>query len=233
LTRVEDRTVADRKPLSPLRRITIDNLTASRNSAVPASLFVEAAAEALLVAKQRRQVSAVRPTFGALVAKLFIATLLDHGDLNTGLEGDQLVRFADINLGLAVALPDGQLTLPVIHQAQLLSLPALAAAMGDLRRRALAGKLSLADVRGSVVALSSVGPLLPGMTAAPVLPAGHAATLLAGAAREAPVVRHGKLAVGHVLPLSLTIDHRIVNGMPAVAFLADLVDRIQDPEQWL
>jgi pyruvate dehydrogenase E2 component (dihydrolipoamide acetyltransferase) len=231
----DDRIVNDRRPLTPLRRITIDNLVTSRETAVPVSLFAEAAAEPLLAAKDRLQAGQVRSriTFAVLLARLLTATLVDHPDLNAGLDGDHLVRFAGIHLGIAVALPDGQLTVPVLHDAQKLGLTALATAITELRSKALAGKLSLADVRGGVVTLSSVGRAPPGMTAAPVLPAGQTAILFAGTARDAAVARAGKLVVGQQLPLSLTVDHRVVNGEPAVAFFADLVQRMEDPEPWL
>lgn len=227
--------ISERRALSPLRRIAIDNLCASRDTAVPVSLFTEADAEPLLAALARRRGAGTGPrtTFAVLGAKLVVAALLDHPDVNSGLDGAELVRYAGVHLGLAVALPDGQLTVVVVHEAQRHDLAALAAVLGDLRARALTSRLGLAEVRGGVVTLSSVGSAPPGLTAAPTLPAGHTAIVFLGVARDAAVVREDRVTIGKRLPVSLTFDHRVVNGVPAVAFLADLVRRIEDPEPWL
>jgi len=215
----------DRKRLPPLRKITIRRLTEAQAAAVPVTIQTEADGSALLARKQALRGTTVT----ALLAELLARTLVEHPDLNCALDGEELVRFADVNLGIAVALEDGNLSLPIVHRAQERELPDLGAAIADVSARAREGKLGLEDVRGGTFTLSNVGMLMPALWGAPLIPLGQAGIVLTGGFLERPVVRDGAVVPGCVLPISFTFDHRLVNGAPALAFLRALVAAIEQP----
>ena len=213
----------DRTGLSPMRRITIRRLREAQQEAVPVTIQSEADAGAIVALRA----SPGGPGLTAVLAGLLARTLAAHPDVNCGLDGDELVRYADVNLGVAVALDDGNLSVPVVPRAQALAPAELAAAIADRAARARAGALGLDDVRGGTFTLSNVGMLLPAVWGTPLIPLGQAGVLLTGGPVARPVVRDGAVVPGHVLPLSLTVDHRIVNGAPALRFLRDLVAAVE------
>lgn len=214
------RRVRDRTRLSPLRRITIRRLEEARAAAVPVTVLTEADGARLAELRGRVNLTAV-------LAALLVRTLVEHPDVNCGLDGDDLVRFEDVNLGIAVALPDGNLTVPVVPRAQELDVAGLARAIGDLAARARDGALALADVRGGTVTLSNVGMMLPAAWGTPLIPPGQTAIVLTGGLVERPVVRDGAVVPGRVLPISLSFDHRVVNGEGALRFLRAFVAAVE------
>jgi pyruvate/2-oxoglutarate dehydrogenase complex dihydrolipoamide acyltransferase (E2) component len=214
--------------LTPVQRITIDNLRRGSRNAVPVTLFADADAAELLEARER-----CGATITAILAMLLARTLSDRPELNAAVVEDQLVRYADVNLGVAVALDDGGLVVPVVRRAQELDLAEVSKAVSDLAARARAGRLGLEDVRHGTFTLSSAGMLGPPVHGTPLIPDGQAGVLLAGGIASRPVVRDGALVPGHLLPLSLTFDHAVVNGAPAMAFLGEFVARIERVGSWL
>lgn len=212
-----------RTRLSPMQLMTIERLRKGQEGKVPVTITAEARADALLTARARRTVT-------ALVAFALIHTLMEHPALNAAIEGDELIRYADVNLGIAVSLPDDSLAVPVVHRAQELSLPELGAAIGDLAERARTKKLGLVDVHGGTFTLSSTGFVDLPIFGTPLLAPGQSGILLVGAAMNRPVVVEGLVEIVPMLPLSLTFDHAVVNGMPALRFLADLTARIEQME---
>jgi pyruvate dehydrogenase E2 component (dihydrolipoamide acetyltransferase) len=220
--------VRDSARLTPVQRITIANLRRGADAAVPATLLADADAAGILAAHERSGV-----TVTAVLARLLARTLADHPALNAALRDDEIVRFEDVNLGVAVALADGALVVPVVPRAQERRLEELAVALADLAARARAGTLEMADVQHGTFTLSSAGMLGPPVHGTPLLVPGQAGVLLAGGIAERPVVRDGAVVPGHVMPLSLTFDHALVNGAPAMAFLGDLIERVEAPGPWL
>ena len=96
-----------------------------------------------------------------------------------------------------------------------------------------AGTLEMSDVQHGTFTLSSAGMLGPPVHGTPLIAPGQAGVLLAGGIADRPVVRDGAVVAGQVLPLSLTFDHAVMNGAPAMAFLGDLIERVEAPGPWL
>jgi pyruvate/2-oxoglutarate dehydrogenase complex dihydrolipoamide acyltransferase (E2) component len=214
--------------LSPVQRITIGNLRRGQKEGVPVSLFADADAGELLAARERHGV-----TVTAVLAFLLARTLSDQPALNAAVVEDKLVRYADVNLGIAVALDDGGLVVPVLPRAQERTLADVASSVSRVAARARAGELELADVRHGTFTLSSAGMLGPPVHGTPLIPHGQAGILLAGGIADRPVVRDGAVVPGRVLPLSLTFDHAVAAGAPAMAFLGELIARIEHVGSWL
>lgn len=216
--------------LDPVMRLTARHMLASHSQTAPVTLFSQADANelvrlrALLASKD----SGAKPSYSHLLVKLVAAALALHPRLNAALVEETLQVFDAINIGLAMALPDGNLVVPVIHGANLLSLEQVALRAADLRARA--GKLGLADMQRGTFTLSNAG-MLPGVRwTTPLLNPPQCAILATGAIAERAVVRDGTVCARWMLDLSLTFDHRALNGLAASAFVDTLVGLIAQPE---
>lgn len=221
-----------RVPLGLIRKVTIDNLRRSRDTAVPVTLHTEARADGLL--RWHRGRPAREPvTMTVLVARVLVQVLARHPDVNCRLEGSDLVRPAGVNLGIAVAQDDGNLLVPVLHAADSLSLSELADGVRRIAEAARHDQLAAADMRGATFTLSSVGMVMGHVFGSPVLPPGQTGILLVGGVEERPVVQDGEVVVAPVVSLSLTLDHQVVNGVPALRFFAELRGELQEPDECL
>lgn len=221
-------------PLTPMQQMTIANLRRGQEGKVPVTITAEARAEGLLAARERFPLpDGGKATITVLLARVLARTLADHPALHATLADEAIVHHADVNLGVAVAAEDGSLAVPIVHGAQALGVPELAERLADLSARARARRLRVQQVRGGSFTLSSTGMVRLPILGTPLLVPGQSGILLAACAVEQPVVEDGALAIGRVMPLSLTFDHAVVNGIPAVRFLQDLVGRIEQPDAWL
>ncbi len=216
-----------------MRRMTIEAMHRSQATAIPVTVITEARIEALLAAKSAFAGAGSRVSLTALLARILATTLAEHPDVNAALTETDIVRFADVNLGVAVSLPDGNLTAPAIRRAHEMDVPELSARIIDLSERARRGKVTLSDVRGGTFTLSNIGMVMPGGTGTAVIPPGQCGILVAGGVLSKPVVQEEHVVPGKVIPLSMTFDHRVVNGVPAWNFLRELVARLENPTPWL
>ena len=166
-------------------------------------------------------------TLTALVVKACALALRDHPALNARLDGDQIVSAPDVNIGFAVDVDEG-LIVPVVHHADALSLRDVARAVADLTERAKAGSLGLPDVSGGTFTVTSLdGTVVDAFT--PVVNPPQAAILGVGRVRDVPVFEGGAVERGQVTALSLTIDHRVLDGAPAARFLARVAELLSRP----
>lgn len=209
-----------RARLSPMQRMTMHALRGGQEGRVPVTLVAEARAERLLE---------TRVTVTAAIAHALVAALREHPEMNASLvDDDHIERHDDVNLGVAVALDDGALVVPVVHRAQRLSLAQLGDEIARLAASARARSLAPTALRGATFTLSSTGNVAVPVLGTPTLTRGQAGILLATRIAERPVVDGGRVVPGRVLPLSLTFDHLTVNGVPALRFLQALVRRIEE-----
>ena len=166
-------------------------------------------------------------TYTDLLVKLLAAALARHPRLNATWQGDQLVAHAGINLGLAVAVDDG-LIVPVIHDAAGLGLGQIRARRAELVAKAQAGKLAPADLEGGTFTLSNLGMYGVDVFNAIVNPP-QVAILAVGAVADRVVAVAGQPAVQPMLTLSLSCDHRAVDGARAAQFLQTLAQMVEAP----
>ena len=130
-----------------------------------------------------------------------------------------------VNLGIAVAGPDG-LVVPVVHGADVLDLPALAGAIADVVTRARERRLTPPDVRGGTFTLNNTGAL-GSIASQPIINQPQAAILTTEAIVRRPAVHDGGIAIRHIMNICLSIDHRIVDGALAAAFLGSIKTRLE------
>lgn len=209
-------------------RIMAERMTASWTTAPHFYLVREVTVSRLVswLDRARKQTDA-RVTYTDLLLKLAATALARHPGVNASWRDGALVRNAEINVGLAVAVDDG-LMVPVIHRADTLGLAAIAERRQDLVARAQAGKLRPADVQGGGFTVSNLGMF--GVDAfSAILNPPQAAILAVGRIADRVVAVNGQPAVQPTMVLTLSGDHRAIDGARGAQFLATLADLIEEP----
>ena len=223
-------------PLGNVRRITARRLTESMQQAPHFYVTSAVAADELVEARARinaglaavaGDATPVKISVNDLVVKAVATALRAHPEVNVSYGGDKLIRHRRVHVGVAVALPDG-LIVPVIRDADTLTVTQISAQTRDLATRARAGKLKPDEFTGSTFSVSNLGMFGVDQFTAVINPP-EAAILAVGATKQEPVVRDGVLAVGYTMRVTLSVDHRALDGATAAKFLADLTALLENP----
>lgn len=221
-------------PLSRVRRITAQRMASSSQSVARVTLFVDAdLAEAARfrqqLAPEFARLGVAKLPWDALIAKAAGLALVEHSTVNAQwVEGEGLRRNAAVHVGVAVALDPEGLVVPVLRDADRRSLRELAADLVQLADRARANRLTPGDMQGGSFTITNLGQYrVDGFT--PIVNPPEAAILGVGRIAPKPVVVDGKVEARTSCTLSLSFDHRIVDGAPAAAFLARLVELLERP----
>ena len=214
--------------VSTVWRIMAERMTASWTTA-PHFYLVREVNVARLVAwlEAARKQTGARITYTDLLVKLVAATLAQHPRVNASWKDGALERHTEVNIGLAVALEDG-LVVPVIARADTLGLKDIAARREDVVARAQAGKLRPADIQGGVFTISNLGMYGVDAFSAIVNPP-QAAILAVGRIADRVVPVNGQPAVQPTMTLTLSCDHRALDGARGAQFLGALADLIEEP----
>ena len=173
----------------------------------------------------------VRLSYTDLVVKASALALKEYPALNSSLVGEEIRVYQDVNIGLAVAIPTG-LIVPTIFRADRLSLPEIAVNRKELVTKAQEESLSLDEVTGGTFTLSNLGMYGVESFSAVINPP-QAAILATGAVGERAVVRDGQIAIRPQLTLSLSADHRVVDGVQSAQFLARVRGLLENPSLML
>ncbi|MEK7214701.1 MAG: dihydrolipoamide acetyltransferase family protein [Chloroflexota bacterium] len=218
-------------PLTGIRRTIAERMTQSLASGAQFTLHSEADVTELL---QRRQLlfkeqGAGRISYTALVIKAVAEALKRHPRLNAHLAGNEIRLLEPVNIGFAAALEEG-LVVPVIANADQKPLTAIAVEVEALAEKATSGTLALDDMTGATFTVSVLG-LVDGFT--PIINPPEVAILGVGRVRERPAAYQGGITVRSFLALSLTVDHRAVDGEPAARFLRRLEQTLTSPGGWM
>jgi pyruvate dehydrogenase E2 component (dihydrolipoamide acetyltransferase) len=209
-------------------RIMAERMTASWTSAPHFYLVREVVVTRLAGWRaQAEKQAGVRVTYTDLLVKLVAATLARHPRVNASWQDGAIARNAGIDIGLAVAVDDG-LVVPVIHRADTLGVAEIAARRDDLVSRAQRGKLRPADVQGGGFTISNLGMFGVDAFDAIVNPP-QAAILAVGRIADRVVAVDGQPAVRPTMMLTLSCDHRALDGARAAAFLGALADVVEEP----
>lgn len=224
--------VARRIPLRGIQRVVANRTLAGVQSTAHVTAMAEVDAEAILLHAGELREAIPGLTLTHVLIKTAAACLRRHPRLNATIEDETVIEYAEMNVAVALALPSDDLFAVVIKHADERPLAEIVTALQTLQQRAEAGALSADDVQGATFTLSNYGMLRTVTWATPVLTPGQAAVL--GIGRAAPRMVVDEIdpqgwSVRRILPISLTYDHRIVNGVPAGRFLDDLAEMLQHP----
>lgn len=221
-----------RVALTKMRKTIAQRLLAAKQEIPHYYLKRSAQVEQLLAGRQ--QLNATLPaeqkiSFNDIIAFMTIKALLQHPQVNSAWDdGQQIIQHHTVNLALAVALPDGLIT-PVITNSEHLSLRELSAASKALAAKARDGRLSPDEYRGGTFTISNLGMYGIEEFSAIINPP-QAAILAVGAAHAAPqVLANGQLGVQQRVTLTLSCDHRLIDGAVGAQFLATLVAYLENP----
>ena len=220
----------ERIPLSPVRRMIADAMVRSVTQIPHAWSMVEADITCLVARRRRerddfRRREGVNLTYLPFALKAVAASLKEHPTLNASWGEDCIVLKRRINLGIAVAAPSG-LVVPVLHDADRLSIAGLAHAVADLSGRARAGRLRLSDVQGGSFTVNNTGAL-GSVLGGPIINHPQAGIITTEAVQQRPVVVNDAIAIRWMMNLCLSFDHRINDGTEAGAFLQAVKRRLE------
>lgn len=219
-------------PFKGIQKVIATRLRESQQSAAWVPCFGEIDSSDAEDWRQRtNQGRERRLTWTHLVLFLLSRALPKHPLLNAALIDDEIRLYSDVNIGLAVNRPDGALLVPVIHGANTLSLDEIAAKADEIGAKTRDNKLVPADMVNGTFTLSSYGTLKAIRWAASIINPPQTAILGVGRVEQRPAVKDGQVVPRWLLPFSLTYDHRVVNGMPAMELMEVIAALLAQPDQ--
>ncbi|MDJ0668174.1 MAG: dihydrolipoamide acetyltransferase family protein, partial [Desulfobacterales bacterium] len=209
-------------PLAGMRKTIADNMHASLQTAAQLTAFTEVDVTEMVRFRDMMRAEfarddTVKISYNDIIVMATARALMRHPIMNSTLVGEEILLHDTVNMGIAVALPDG-LIVPKLRNAEKKSLLEIAREARELARKAREGALTVEEVTDGTFTISNVSMLgMDGFT--PVLNPPETGILGVGRVIEKPAVFDGKMAIRHMMTLSLTFDHRVVDGAPAMTFL--------------
>jgi pyruvate dehydrogenase E2 component (dihydrolipoamide acetyltransferase) len=225
----------ERVPFAGLRRKIATKMAQSKHTAAHFTFVEECDVTALKALRARMKPAAdaqgVKLTFLSFITKACVAALKKHPILNSALDEstNELVYRKYYNIGIA-ASTDAGLIVPVVKDADRKSLLDVARDIERLANDAKAGKSKVEDLSGSTLTITSLGQQ-GGLFATPILNFPEVGILGVHQMKQKPVVRDGMIAIGEVMLLSLSFDHRIVDGHVGAAFAYDVISYLENPDK--
>ena len=218
-----------------MRKMIADHMVRSVQTSPHVTSFVEADVTNLVMWRNANKGAfqekfGEKLTFTPLIAEAIVKAIRDFPGVNASVEGDNIHIHKAIHLGMAAALPSGNLIVPVIKHADQYNLQGLARQVNDLANRARLGKLSPDDIAGGTYTMSNVGTF-GNVMGTPIINQPQVGILALGAIRKRPAVletEHGDvIAVRHMMFLSHSYDHRVVDGMLGGSFVRRVADYLE------
>jgi pyruvate dehydrogenase E2 component (dihydrolipoamide acetyltransferase) len=217
----------ERVRMSPTRLAIARNLTRSWQEIPHVTTYGEADAEPMLGERKRlADESGLQVPLEALLMRLVVPLLQEYPEFNAAVDGDEVLYRKAYDIGFAVDTPSG-LMVAVVRDLEELTVESIAAEIVRLATAARERKITAAEMRGATFTVSNIGAV-GGRFGTPIIPYGTSAILSIGRADLRPIVRDGQLGVGRQFPLSLSYDHRIIDGAGGRAFLASLIRSIEE-----
>ncbi len=207
--------------LSGFRKTTAERVAHSFRTAPHSTIVMEVDASKMAQLHERLRIS-----YTTIIVKAVAMALVEHSVMNSTLAEEQIRIFEDVNVGVAAATEHG-LVVPVLHKADKKGLQEMDVALRELAENARTGRLTKEELTGGTFTVTNLG--MYGVELfTPIINPPEAAILGVGAIADKPVVIDGKVEVRPTVKLSLSYDHRIVDGAPAADFLRKIKEKIQD-----
>ena len=218
-----------------MRKMISQRMTESRKISAHVTSFIEA--DMTTVVKWReavktdfRKKSGDSITFTPILIEAVVKAIKDFPMINISVDGDKIVKKKDINIGMAVALPDGNLIVPVIHRADQYDLPGLAKKVNELAKKARENKLKADDVSGGTYTVSNIGAF-SNLMGTPIIVQPQVAIMAFGAIKKKPAVietpQGDLLGIRSLMFISHSYDHRVVDGSLGGMFLKRVNDYLE------
>jgi pyruvate dehydrogenase E2 component (dihydrolipoamide acetyltransferase) len=218
----------DEIPVSQMRKVIAKRLAESKFTAPHFYITMTVDMDKVIESRAKmNEVSPVKISFNDIVLKAVAVALKQHPAVNSSWLGDKIRVNHHVNIGVAVAIEDG-LLVPVVRFADTKSLSQIAAEVKDLAQRAKNKKLQPADWEGSTFTISNMGMFGVDEFTAIINPP-DACILAISAIQPVPVVRNGAVVPGNIMKLTLSCDHRVVDGATGSAFLQTVKSLLEEP----
>ena len=221
-----------REKMSIMRKKIAEHMIMSRQTSAHVQTWQEC--DMANVVQRRKEMKGqferegVNLTFTSFIAEAAIRSLQAFPLVNASIEGeDTIVYHKDVNLGIAVSL-DWGLIVPVVKQAQQMNLLGLSTAIGDLAERARTKRLAVDEVQGGTFTIPNPG-VFGSLMGAPIISQPQVAILGVGVIKKRPVVIDDAIAIRPIMYLSLSFDHRLIDGAEAAKFLSHVVGELEKP----
>lgn len=219
---------SEKVELSQMRKVIAKRLSDSKFTAPHFYLTMEINMnKAIEARKSMNEIAPVKISFNDMVIKAAAAALRQHPDVNVSWHGDHMMKHQHIHMGVAVAIPDG-LIVPVVRFADSKSLSHISAEVRDLAQKAKGKKLQPEEFSGNTFTISNLGMFgIEEFTA--IINPPDACIMAVGGIKETVVVKDGEMYAGNVMKVTLSCDHRAVDGAVGSAFLKTFKELLEDP----
>ncbi|WP_421764592.1 pyruvate dehydrogenase complex dihydrolipoamide acetyltransferase [Ekhidna sp.] len=219
---------SEKVELSQMRKVIAKRLSDSKFSAPHFYLTMEINMDKAIEArKSMNEVAPVKISFNDMVVKAAAAALRQHPDVNVSWMGDHMMKHSHVHMGIAVAIPDG-LIVPVVRFADNKSLSHISAEVRELAQKAKDKKLQPEEFSGNTFTISNLGMFgIDEFTA--IINPPDACIMAVGGIKETVVVKNGEMKPGNVMKVTLSCDHRAVDGAVGSAFLKTFKELLEDP----
>jgi len=218
-----------------MRKMIADHMVMSKHTSPHVTSFVEADVTSIVnwrnnVKNNFQEKYGEKITYTPIFMEAIVKALRDFPLVNVSVDGNNIIIKKDLNIGMATALPSGNLIVPVIKNADYLNLPGLAKSVNDLANRARNNKLKPEDIQGGTFTVTNVGTF-GNVMGTPIINQPQAAILALGAIRKKPAVIETEdgdvIAVRQMMFMSLSYDHRVVDGFLGGSFLKRVSDYLE------
>jgi len=218
-----------------MRKLIAEHMVMSKQTSAHVTSYVEADVTNIVLWRERvkkhfETKNKTKITFTPLFIEALVKAIKDYPGVNISLDGDRIIRRGDINIGMAAALPSGNLIVPVIKHADQYNLAGLAKKVNDLAERARANKLTPDEIQGGTYTLTNVGTF-GNVMGTPIINQPQVAIMAVGAIRKKPAVIEtpagDAIAIRHMMFLSHSYDHRVVDGALGGSFVRKVADYLE------
>ena len=220
-------------PMKGIRKSAAKRLTESARTAVHVTHMDEADVTELVAFREKQNKIAekrgIHLTYLPFVVKATVGALKQYPYLNSSVDDqhEEIILKKYYNIGVAVDTPDG-LIVPVVKSADEKDIVTIAQEIEDLTDKAQSREVSLSDLKGGTFTITNIG-FIGGTHATPIINYPETAILATGRIHETPVVRDGQIVIRSIMPLSLSFDHRVIDGALAARFMNMILRFLQDP----
>jgi pyruvate dehydrogenase E2 component (dihydrolipoamide acetyltransferase) len=227
----------ERVPIRGMKRRVFENMARSKRTAAHFTYWEECEVSELMALRKRLSgpvaAEGAKLNFLPLILKAVVAALRRNPSLNAVMDDErgELVMKGTFDIGIAVATDQG-LIVPVLRAADQLSLVDISREIDRLGAEARSGKIRREDLGGSSFTVTSLGKL-GGSFATPVINYPEVAILYVPEIKKKPVVKNDEIAVGNVMNLGVSFDHRVIDGFTGASFVQDVATFLSDPDQLL
>jgi pyruvate dehydrogenase E2 component (dihydrolipoamide acetyltransferase) len=220
-------------PLKGMRRVIAERMQASLAGSAQLSFLGKFDATELIRFRKallnREKTIGVNISYTEILVYMIARALKDHPDINVSLIENEIKVWEDINIGVAVALGKQGLLVPVVKQADKKSLTEISQEVKSLVEKARGGRILPDEVTAGTFTLTSIGAVGVSDYQTPVINQPESAILGTGPIRDEALVKNGQIVIASLMPYSLTVDHRVINGFGAEQFLASLKELLETP----